>query len=39
MAEQFDLVLVARDGRIAAQGPYQDLNKPDTPVGQILAAQ
>ncbi len=39
MAEHFDMVLVARDGRIAAQGPYQDLNKPDTPVGQILAAQ
>jgi len=39
MAEHFDQVLVAREGRIAAQGPYQDLNKPDTPVGQILAAQ
>jgi putative ABC transport system ATP-binding protein len=39
MAEHFDIVLVARDGRIAAQGLYQDLNKPDTAVGQILAAQ
>ena len=38
-ASQFDHVLVMRGGRIVGTGSFDDLNKPDTHLTELLAAE
>jgi ABC-type multidrug transport system fused ATPase/permease subunit len=38
-ANQFDLVLVMRAGRIVEQGTFEQLNRPDTALKELLSAE
>jgi putative ABC transport system ATP-binding protein len=38
-AKDFDLVLVLRAGRVVEQGTFEQLNRPDTALNELLASE